>query len=410
MRILWVKAGKLLPPDTGGKLRSYHLLKELARSHAVVVYTYYEGAHDQEYEAEVAATFPGAITRRTPGGSFPGLALRYARHLFHPIPFSVFRYTWSNIERELRSLLATGEFDVAVCDFLAPSLNFPSASPTPLVLFQHNVESLLWRRRAANEARPLWRRLYALEAARMHAYEARALRRFERVVAVSPVDRAEFEAMAPGIAVDVVPTGVDVRTFERATRSKEAQGRNTVLFVGSMDWQPNVDGVLWFCREIWPLVLQQHPRSYFRIVGRRPGKRVRALTSENVEIVGDVESVVPYLHEAAVVVVPLRAGGGTRLKILEAFAAGCAVVSTKVGAEGLPVVDGGDILLRDAPAEFARAVVELLEDSDQRQRLAAAARAKAKQFDWAAVVAHLEAALKAATTCQASGSEVAIER
>jgi glycosyltransferase involved in cell wall biosynthesis len=395
MRILWVKAGKLLPPDTGGRLRSYHLLRQLARSHDVLVLTYYEGQRDAEYESQMRAAFAGAISLRTGRGSLTARVMDYARHLWSDAPFSVYRYGKAPVRQRVVRILAGSGVDVAVCDFLAPSLNFPLRSAVPLVLFQHNVESLLWQRRAATERRLLWRAVYSREAARMREYEARALRRFDRVIAVSEVDKAEFSAMAPGVTVDVVPTGVDVQAFDRPLSMVDST--DTVVFVGSMDWEPNVDGVEWFCHEVWPLVLRHRPGSRFQIVGRRPGRRIRALASETVEVVGDVSSVVPYLHRAAVSVVPLLSGGGTRLKILEAFAARCAVVSTTVGAEGLPVQDGRDILLRDDASEFAAAVVALLQDSDYRRRVGEAARATAERFDWSVVVRYFEAALSA--TC-----------
>lgn len=394
MRILWVKAGKLLPPDTGGRLRSYHLLRQLARSHEVLVLTYYEGKRDAEYESQMSNVFPGAISLHTGGSSLAARTLDYVRHLRSDAPFTVYRYGKAVVRERVQRIFADRSVDVAVCDFLAPSLNFTLGSAIPVVLFQHNVESLLWRRRAENEQRSLWRSVYWREAERMREYEAKALRRFDRVIAVSEVDKAAFSAMAPGVPVDVVPTGVDVRAFDRP-RSGVATA-DTVVFVGSMDWEPNVDGVQWFCREVWPIVLRRRPGARFQVVGRRPGRRIRALASTTVEVVGDVESVVPYFHGAAVVAVPLRSGGGTRLKILEAFAARCAVVSTTVGAEGLPVEDGRDILLRDEPGEFAAAIVSLLEDAERRRLIGEAARATAEKFDWSAVVHFFEDVLSAA--------------
>ncbi|HWP01873.1 MAG TPA: glycosyltransferase family 4 protein [Gemmatimonadaceae bacterium] len=394
MRILWVKAGKLLPADTGGRLRSYHLLRQLARSHEVLVLTYYEGKRDAEYESQMKDVFPGAISLRTGSGSLTARVVDYVRHLWNDAPFTVYRYSRAPVRQRVERILADKGVDVAVCDFLAPSLNFPLRRVVPTVLFQHNVESLLWQRRAATERRSLRRNVYFLEAQRMRQYEARALRRFDRVIAVSEVDKAEFSAMAPGVPVDVVPTGVDVQAFDRPFSMVDPT--DTVVFVGSMDWEPNVDGVEWFCQEVWPLVLRHRPGTRFQIVGRRPGRRIRALASDTVEVVGDVSSVAPYLHSAAVSVVPLRSGGGTRLKILEAFAARCAVVSTTVGAEGLPVQDGRDILLRDDASAFAAAVVALLEDSGYRRRMSEAARTTAETFDWSAVVTYFEAALTAA--------------
>jgi glycosyltransferase involved in cell wall biosynthesis len=160
-----------------------------------------------------------------------------------------------------------------------------------------------------------------------------------------------------------------------------------------MDWMPNVDAVEFFCRELWPAVVQRVPGARFRIVGRNPAARVQRLASANVEVTGLVPSVVEHLRKAAVVVVPLRVGGGTRLKIYEAMAMGRAVVSTSVGAEGLDVCDGKDIVLADDPSSFSEAVVTMLEDISSRRRYERAAAESAARFDWPAVGARFEEVL-----------------
>jgi glycosyltransferase involved in cell wall biosynthesis len=158
-----------------------------------------------------------------------------------------------------------------------------------------------------------------------------------------------------------------------------------VLFVGAMDWEPNVDAAEYFCREIWPSIQAKVPEARFRIVGRNPHRRVQRLASNSVEVAGSVPSVVDHLRESAVVVVPLRVGGGTRLKIYEAMAAGKAVVSTSVGAEGLDVHHGQDIVLADDPITFAGAVTMLLQDVELRRRYERAAAALAGKYDWSAI-------------------------
>jgi glycosyltransferase involved in cell wall biosynthesis len=157
------------------------------------------------------------------------------------------------------------------------------------------------------------------------------------------------------------------------------------MFVGAMDWEPNVDAVEYFCREIWPLIVAQVPEAKFRVVGRNPGRRVLSLVSRSVEVTGSVPSVVEHLAQAAVVVVPLRIGGGTRLKIYEAMAMGKAVVSTTVGAEGLSVTHGQDIVLADDAAGFAESAVMLLRNAELRRRYESAAARLASRYDWSAV-------------------------
>jgi glycosyltransferase involved in cell wall biosynthesis len=169
-----------------------------------------------------------------------------------------------------------------------------------------------------------------------------------------------------------------------------------VMFLGSMDWEANIDAVEYFCHDIWPAVRAAVPSARFRIVGRNPHARVVRLAGASVEVTGTVPSVVEYLKEAAVVVVPLRVGGGTRLKIFEAMAAGRAVVSTSVGAEGLDVSSGRDLMLADEPTGFAEAVAMLLNDSERRRTLGTAAARSASRYDWPAIAVSFEQILRRA--------------
>jgi glycosyltransferase involved in cell wall biosynthesis len=230
-----------------------------------------------------------------------------------------------------------------------------------------------------------------MEFKRMLAYERAALKRFHHVIAVSEHDRKLMSAWVDPASITVVPTGVDL---EQYAPDYGGEPKPLVLFVGAMDWEPNIDAVEYFCKEIWPLVTAEIPMARFRIVGRNPDQRVNSLAVNSIEVTGRVPSVINHLREAAVVVVPLRVGGGTRLKIYEAMAAGKAVVSTSVGAEGLDVHDGRDILLADAPGRFAEAIVTLLQDRNLRQDYERAAAELAAHYSWQAVGKKFEAVLE----------------
>jgi glycosyltransferase involved in cell wall biosynthesis len=280
-----------------------------------------------------------------------------------------------------------------ICDFLSASSTFPTVLRTPTVLFQHNVESVLWARQARHEPNPVKRLAFAIEARRMTAYERAAVGRFHHVIAVSESDRMLMADMIDPKRISVAPTGVDLAQYRAAAGDHAVE--NVVLFLGSMDWEANVDGVEYFHREVWPRVRAAVPDARFRIVGRNPSPRVLRLAEDpSVEVVGQVPTVVPHLRAAAVFVVPLRIGGGTRLKIYEAMAAGRAVVSTSVGAEGLEFSDGRDLLLADTPDAFAKAVTMLLLDRDRRRGIEHAASAHAARFDWPVVVRHFEDSLR----------------
>ncbi len=385
MKILWVKTGKILPLDTGGKLRTYNILRHLSANHELTYLSYYDGARDESYEREVPTHIPGTMIVYTPGQSLTGFRrhLDYLRHLTWRAPYAVSRFANTQVQQLLKQWIAQRRFDVAVCDFLHCTLNFPRELATPTALFQHNVESILWKRKATVE--PAWvdRAVFKLESAKMLRFEPQQVRRFHHVIAVSEADREAMSKMVDPSHISVVPTGVDLSKYpyDPTLRPQSA----LVVFTGSMDWQPNIDGVEFFCNEIWPLVLRKVPQARFRVVGRDPHPRVKKLASESVEVTGSVPSILDHLREAAAIVVPLRIGGGTRIKIYEGMATGKATVSTTVGAEGLDVEHGRDILLEDSPPDFAEAVVTLLQNEELRRRLEIGAVMTARKYDWSAI-------------------------
>lgn len=397
MRILWVKAGRILPVDTGGKIRSYNLARQLAKRHELTFLSYYDGAPDAHYEKELAREFPGAVAVCTGAPTSGALAqgAHYAQRLPHAAPYAVTKFTHPRVRQLIADWTRERRFDVQICDFLAASLNFAGPLTSPVVLFQHNVESALWARQAHYESNPLKRAVYTLEASKMARYERQQVQRFHHIIAVSDHDKALMSEMTSPDRITVVPTGVDLSHYRDDNVSARAGDvEPLVLFLGSMDWEANIDGVSWFCESIWPRIKGAVPDAKFRVVGRNPNARIRALASDSVEITGTVPSVIEHLRETAVFVVPLRIGGGTRLKIFEAMATGRAVVSTRVGAEGLDVVHNEDVLLEDDPEPFAESVIALLKDSAMRRTFEESAAVTAARFDWSQVVARFEGALE----------------
>jgi polysaccharide biosynthesis protein PslH len=402
LRILWVKAGKLLPVDTGGKIRSYNILRHLARTHSVTFLSYYGGRKDSDYEAGISRELPGAQTIYTGGldGSALAQSVDYLRLMFKAAPFAVSKFTHPEVQHSVADWIGSRNFDVAVCDFLSASLNFPATLSTPTVLFQHNVETALWQRLAKTESNPAKQIAYKLEARKMAQHERATLRRFHHIIAVSEQDRQQMLAMDPSPNITVVPTGVDTAKYSVAPPS--AGDPQRIVFLGSMDWEPNVDAVTYFCRDIFPRVRTQFPSAIFQIVGRNPHPSVKQLACEWVEVTGTVPSVEKYLHAATLVVVPLRIGGGTRLKIFEAMATGRALVSTTIGAEGLAVENGRDLILANDEAAFADAIIVLLRDEKLRHTMEAAAARLAVQYDWANIVRKFDEVLH--EVCNASAS------
>jgi glycosyltransferase involved in cell wall biosynthesis len=260
------------------------------------------------------------------------------------------------------------------------------ATTTPVVYFAHNVEHQIWHRLASVTRQPMRRAALELEWRRVRRCEARMVRQSALTIAVSDADRADLAALAPAARVGVVPTGVDVDAFVPA-RGGEVPGR--IVFCGSMDWYPNEDAVLDFAEHVWPGVRAAVPHATFQIVGRRPAERIRRLAGRNgIDVTGTVPDVRSFVAAADVCVVPLRVGGGTRIKIFEALAMGKAVVSTTIGAEGLGLVDGTEAVLADGHEALNAALIRLCRDPGERARLGAAGRARvASRHTWHAVAA-----------------------
>jgi polysaccharide biosynthesis protein PslH len=403
VKILWVKADKLLPVHSGGNIRTFGIVRELAAHHQLTFFSYYGGEPDPQYEQEMQQHFPNAVCMCT--GYGPPNVFGYLLHLLKSAPYAVSRFADSRVQAKVSHWFRDQSFDVAVCDFLDAAVNFPKQLTIPTVLFQHNVESEIWRRHAATQANPVKKLIYQLEFAKMSRYEREVVRSFRHVIAVSEHDRQLMSRWVDPSRITVVPTGVDLTQF----RPVPSSSAPLVIFVGAMDWQPNVDAMQYFCRQIWPAILAQVPEAKFRVVGRNPDSRVLNLRSNSIEVTGSVPSVIDHLREAGVVVVPLRIGGGTRLKIYEAMAMGKAVVSTSVGAEGLDVHQGQDIILADDPSGFANSVTMLLRNAELRQRYESAAARLAAQYDWTAVGEKFADGLRfVATTRHRVGSAVPI--
>lgn len=397
MHILWLKSDLLVPLDKGGKLRTWHLMRHLARRHDITYLSFADSTLRTEDLLEMRHVASRIVTVRreeAPKGSFRFYA-DVARHITDALPYAIAKYRSEAYRSTLVRLLDEHHVDLVVCDFLVPAVNLPDRLPCPAVLFTHNVEAEIWRRHTEQQGLAIARWLYGVQHKRMLDFECATLARFDKVLAVSEQDRDTFEQLYPGATQTpafVVPTGVDTSYF---SIDSSQPSRPRLVFTGSMDWLPNEDAMTFFCRDVLPLVRARVPDVQLAIVGREPTRGVRNLAAQNgVVVTGRVDDVRPFIRDAAVYVVPLRIGGGTRLKIFEAMAMGKAVVSTAIGAEGLPVADDRHLLIADGPQAFANAVVRLLEDTTCRSRLGRAARdLVASRFDWAVVASELETAL-----------------
>jgi sugar transferase (PEP-CTERM/EpsH1 system associated) len=385
MRILWLKSELLHPVDKGGKIRTYQMLKELKREHHVTYLTLDDGSasvdareRSEEYCHELVC-----IPHRTREKFTIGFYLELASNLFSSLPYFMKKYESAEMRREISERVARDRFDVVVCDFLVPSINIPPDLNCPTVLFQHNVEALIWKRHYEVQRNPVKRAYLYGQWLKARAFERAACRRFNQVIAVS---REDSELMRRDYGVETVrdvPTGVDTEFF-RLSGTEKREPHNLV-FTGSMDWLPNEDAIRFFTTEVLPRIKQCVPDVTLTVVGRNPfpglvelGKR-----DPSVVVTGRVEDVRPYMERAAAYVVPIRVGGGTRLKIYEAMAMEKAIISTTVGAEGLPVEPDVELLLADTPEEFADCVVRVLTNEMQARELGErAAKLVRERFGW----------------------------
>lgn len=372
MKILFVQKQILFPHDTGAKIRVLNILRHLGTRHEITFLCGLRPGEEVHLEKMHAL---GLRLETVPARESPRASLRFyrdlARNLFSPYPFSISRNFDPALRARARALVARESYDLVICDTVFMARQTMDLDVPARLLFQHNVESMIFQRHTQAAAGWLRSRYMALQWRRMRRFEADCGTHFGTIVAVSEQDRQTFAREYGWQHVQAIDTAVDVDYFQPNGTPEQA---DRIVFIGSLDWLPNQDGVAFFVREVWPLIRRAKPQAIFRIVGRNPARSVRRLArAEGVEVVGTVPDVRPYLAAAPVIVVPLLVGGGTRIKIFEAMAMGKAIVSTSIGAEGLPVRSGEHLLLADTPADFALAVLQLLNDANCRARMGQAA-------------------------------------
>lgn len=396
--------------NTGARLRDYHLARQLARRAAVTYFGLSYPGDPVYTEANDGLPPPEAVFERF---SIVPKARAYTpanllRGLIGPTPVTLLNCTTEAIARALAELGREMAFDAIQMEgvHLARYLPVLRAFPhrPPVLCDWHNIESELMRRYSETVG-SLPRRLYGRRTAGLvERVEAELLRACDAHSVVSGREKAKLQAIVPTAEAHVVENGVDTAYHGDAaldsayTRWREAGHgagphgrRDRIVFAGSMDYHANAEAASYFAREIWPLVRGRCPELRYTIVGRSPGPEVLALAGQpGIEVTGTVPDVRPYYREALVVVVPVSVGSGTRLKILEAMAAGVPVVSTALGAEGLATRPGENILIADSAQDMAEAAVRLRDSPDLWQALRAGGRELvAGRYDWAAVGARL---------------------
>jgi polysaccharide biosynthesis protein PslH len=402
MRIIWVKMGGLWPINSGGRLRSYHIIEALSQSHDVtVVTTHAPGESAAELRQRLplcrrVISIPFSPPKRNTLRFFVSLLFSWLTRL----PVDIFKHQCSQLRRIVEDQLVTEKYDICIADFLTVFPNIPTTGNTPVVLFSHNVEYMIWRRLSDNEWFWPVRLILSIESFKMRKYEARACQWSAATISVSEEDVVRLKHDSPQACIASIPTGVDINFFMPDSTQKKTSA--SLVFSGSMDWQPNEDAMMYFLREIFPLIKRQIPSVSLSVVGRNPTPRVRAeAANHGVEVTGTVPDIRPWLKTAMVYVVPLRIGGGTRLKIYEALSMGMPVVSTTVGAEGLDLTEGVHLLRADNAAAFAEQTIRLIGDAQLRESLGKAGRALMEEnYAWSQVAHRFEMLCREAMSAQ----------
>ncbi len=396
-KLLFLTPDLPYPPHQGAAIRTYNLIKNLAPRHEVHLLSFVQGKDEAERLESLSPYCATVATVRAPSRSTVHRALSV---LFSSSPDMALRLPSSSFTDQLRILLDRERFDFVQVEAIeiaryGLAIREMRTSSQPRVVFDDiNAEYLLQRRAFETDIRHPSRWLPAfyslIQWQKLQRYEKDACQRLDRTVVVSEADARALRQLLPDLHCFVVPNGVDSSYF--LPSSPEAESDTVLVFTGKMDFRPNIDAVLWFVQEVLPLIRQAIPEARFNVVGRNPHPRLRAVREiPGVNLTGYVSDVRPYVAEAAVYVVPLRVGGGTRLKLMEAMAMGKAIVSTSLGCEGIDVSHQRELLIADDPPTFARAVVGLMKDRNRRRRLQITARSVAEsEHDWSQITPLLE--------------------
>jgi sugar transferase (PEP-CTERM/EpsH1 system associated) len=414
-RILFLTPQLPYPPHQGTAIRNFGLIKGLAERHQVSLLSFLEP--DQSLETAGPLVTLCQRVETVPAPPARDLMRRALDTLTHRLPDMGLRLASPVFARRLADWLGRESFDVVHVEGIemTPYLDLLLACEVeqtcPLVVFDdHNCEYMLQKRYAQVDARMPRRwpgAFYSLlQWQKLRRYEAGVCRRAHRVVAVSQTDAEALKRLIPGLEVAVIPNGIDTDQYEPILRQTQDRPNHQpiLVFTGKMDFRPNVDAVTWFADQIWPMIKAEVPGVHFYVVGQRPHPRLDRLRADPaLTFTGWVsgERMRDHIAQATLYVAPLRMGSGTRLKLLQAMALGKAIVSTRLGAEGLAglpetqqAAEGQELVLvnDDDPTAFAAAVVALLQDPARRAGLGSAARAFVKaHYDWRVIVPCLEA-------------------
>jgi len=394
MNLLFLSTRSPYPLISGHSLRTYHILKGAAQKHNVTFVTFVQlPEHELKKEnldhlrsfckAVYPFQIPADLSRIT-------LAKMIFLNLFSSLPFVAQKYDAPLMRQKIREIIQKEHIDLVHVDLLPLTAYINEFENLPKILVNHNVESIRLYRWFRTEPNPVKKVYLGLQWLKLRSFERSAMNKFDGCVVVSEIDKELLLKMGVKSKLFVVPNGTNTKFF-KPNNGKVIE--NSVLWIGHMDVHTNKDAVLFFWKEIYPILRRKYPKVMMTFVGTAPPKEIADAAKKDgqVKATGFVDDIRPYIDEAAVMVVPIRIGSGTRLKILDAMAMGKAIVSTSVGCEGINVNDGKDILIADEPEDFAGKTIELLKNANKRVNLEKNATELAKTYDWELITQRQEA-------------------
>ncbi|MFK8068362.1 MAG: glycosyltransferase [Gammaproteobacteria bacterium] len=389
-KILFVTTRIPYPPWEGHQIRTYNLLKRVCEVHEVHLVSFVRSDEDPGHADHLRTICKSVELIDIPADQNKvKLLSTILSGVITKTPFVVIKYSAPEMKNALEKVIKNESPDLIHFDMLPLAQYLPLCGNIPTVLNDHNVESLLVERRAEAASSLAQKIFFSNQAPKLEAFEKFATKNATEVLACSQDDADILSKMGNGKSIHVIANGVDIEQFQpdtspdNDTSAKVKVDQNKIIFVGGMGWFPNKDGMNFFIKEAMPLISDKNPDASLTVVGKSDGLAIPEQLRNKVSATGFVDDFRPLVHEAAVYILPLRVGSGTRLKLLEAMAMGKAIVSTTIGAEGVVLDDGKNVLIANTPEEIAAATLKLMDDKQLRDALGKAAHEQAENlYDW----------------------------
>lgn len=361
MKLLFLANRTPYPPYRGDKLKIYNLAKRLCHQHELHLLTFAQTEEDLGYKQELEKVFKKVHFIHLPKSKS---ALNCLTAVWNPLPVQVLYFQSAAMQKAVDQLLLQHTYDAIHVQHLRMAPYLSGRQDIPRILDLPDAFSLYWERRRAMNKNPVIKAFERLEQKRVLAYEP-VMKQYDLSLACSAEDVAYLREKHHATNLELLPNGVDLDTFK--ARDHDYSHNHTLLFTGNMDYAPNVDAVIYFTQEVFPLIQAKYPDVRFVIAGQRPVDKVKELANEHIHVTGFIEDLAATYNEASIVVAPLRFGAGTQNKVLEAMAMGVPVVCSHIGFNGLGIHNGEGAFMETKPASFAEKVIELLDNAALRE-------------------------------------------